>query len=252
MFGIITGSGFYDLKLENQQEKKINTEYGDAVVTTGLIAGKETAFIARHGKNHKYLPNMINYKANIKALQTLGVKSIIGTTVCGVTNSDLELGRLLVFSDLFFPDNRLPDGEICSFFNQPDDPEKGHLIFGCPFDQNVTQELISASGLPELTYAHVNGPRFNTKAEISFIKNYADVVSQTCGPEVILSNELEISYILLGVGVDYANGVKSTPTPVEELKKNLEASKSIFTKAIETLIQKEDSIGFGGFIYRFN
>jgi len=252
MFGIITGSGFYDLQLDNKQENIISTEFGDAVVTTGSICGQDIAFIARHGSNHKYLPHMINYKANIKALQTFGVSCIIGTTVCGVTNPDLKLAQLLVFSDLFFPDNRLPDGEICSFFNQPGGTERGHLIFGSPLNQNVTQALLAAYQLPELTYAHVNGPRFNTKAEISYIKNYADAVSQTCGPEIVLANELEISFVLLGIGVDYANGIKSIPTPIDVLKKNMEVSKGVLTKAIETIIKNESSIGFDGFIYKFD
>ncbi|MBA7686354.1 S-methyl-5'-thioadenosine phosphorylase [subsurface metagenome] len=122
-----------------------------------------------------------------------------------------------------------------------------------PFSEELRQQIIAAAGDPltNVVYAHANGPRFNTKSEIKMLRNYASFVSQTAGPEIVLAGELEIPYALLGFGVDYANGVKKEPTPVEELRDNLKKSKMAFTNVLRELIKKYRVPKFEGFIYRF-
>ena len=100
-------------------------------------------------------------------------------------------------------------------------------------------------------YAYAHGPRFNSKSEISMLKNYASFVSQTAGPEIVLSGELEIPCALLGFGVDYANGVQKDPTPIEILDENLKKSKSVFISVIKEFIKNYQEPEFSGFIYRF-
>jgi len=249
--GIITGSGFYNLNAKIIETKNITTEYGDVSVEITEIGNKIVAHIPRHGKKHELISTMINHKANIMALSKLDVKLIIGTTVCGITNKDLGLGKLLLFNDIFFIDNRLPNGEVCTFFTKKGDKKRGHYIFNFPFNQRILDKLKSNDTYSNLTYGHMNGPRFNSKAEITFIKNYADGISQTCGPEVMFSGELEIPYILLGFGVDYANGIQEKPTPIEVLQKHMEKSKTVFKYAIEKIITLDIEPKFEGFVYRF-
>ena len=105
-------------------------------------------------------------------------------------------------------------------------------MFANPFAEVSIPEAFSG-----LTYGHVNGPRFNSKKEIQFLQNYCDAISQTCGPEVILANELELPYVLLGFGVDYANGV-TEPTPIETLNAHMAKSKEVFTKLLTELLEK--------------
>lgn len=245
-YGLITGSGFYDFGLD-KKTKIVSTEYGKVSIDFISINGKEVAHISRHGKNHEILSSMVNHKANIMAMSKIGVKLIISTTVCGIVNEKLELGKLLLFDDLFFLDNRLPNGELCTFFTKVGG-SRGHYIFSNPFNEEILNKINADS---KVTYGHVNGPRFNSKSEIKFIKNYADAISQTCGPEAILSGELKISYVLLGFGVDYANGVKPKPTPMEELQKNMGNSKTIFKEAIEKILSS-NLPKFQGFVYRFD
>jgi 5'-methylthioadenosine phosphorylase len=251
---IISGTGFYDFPgLEDGEDKKIDTEYGKAVIRVGNIDGKKIGFLARHGEDHKILPNMINYRANLLALKQIGTKAIVATTVCGVLHSGLPLARLAVFDDLYFPDNRLPNGESCTIYDKLGGKERGHYIFDKPFSEDLRKQLIDTAEDPitNAVYAYACGPRFNSKAEISMLKNYASFVSQTAGPEIVLAGELEIPYALLGFGVDYANGVQKEPTPIEILDENLKKSKSVFTTVIKEFIKDLKAPEFSGFIYRF-
>lgn len=193
---------------------------------------------------------MINHKANIHACGQAQVDAIIATSIVGLTNAALPLAKILIFSDIFFPDNRLPDGTICTFFTEENQAGRGHYLFGSPF-VDVSDLLKGEDVISDITYAYVNGPRFNSKKEISFIANYADAVSQTAGPEVVLAGELEIPYVLLGYGVDYANGVHVETTPINELTENMVRSKIAFADAIRICLLQKEYL-FNGFVYRFD
>jgi hypothetical protein len=63
---------------------------------------------------------------------------VIGCSICGAVDPSLELGSLIVFDDLHFISNRLPDGSLCSFFVEPDDPGRGHwILHGSPLSDGV-------------------------------------------------------------------------------------------------------------------
>jgi 5'-methylthioadenosine phosphorylase len=252
---IISGSGFYDFPgLEDPEEKTIETSFGSVSVWLGHVGHKKIAFFARHGPGHTLLPNMINFRANLLALKKLDVKAIVSTTICGVLDVSLPLAQPVVFSDLYFPENRLPNGETCSIFSEKGAPGRGHFIFDRPFSDELRQQLIDVAQDPvkDAVYAHVNGPRFNSKPEIRALQTHATYVSQTAGPEVVLAGELEIPIALLGYGVDYANGVSDFPTPIEVLRLNLINSKGVFLSILEKLIKNFKEPRYTGFIYRFD
>lgn len=248
-FAIITGSGFYAIEeIQNAEEIYVETPWGAVAATQGTYRGKKVLFISRHQKGHRLLPNMINHRANITACRQMGVRAIISTTVCGILQTEIPLAQPILYNDLFFPDNRLPSGETCTLYTVEGQPERGHLIFANPF-----YDVSSAFGdevLKGKTYGHVNGPRFNSKSEIRFLAQHCDAISQTCGPETILANEAEIPYILLGFGVDYANGVSDVPTPLEILDANMADSQTVFKGMIDKIMGINE-IDFGNFVYRF-
>jgi 5'-methylthioadenosine phosphorylase len=251
---VISGSGFYDLPdLAEAGKREISTKFGSVIVNTGRVNDKKIAFLARHGHDHQFLPNLINYRANMLALKELGSKAIISTTVCGVLDPSIPLAKPVVFSDFYYPDNRLPGGQLCSIYDEEGLPGRGHYIFAQPFSGTLRQQLIAAAGdaIADAVYAHVNGPRFNSKPEIRALQSHASFVSQTAGPEIILAGELEIPIALLGYGVDYANGVSDAPTPVEALRLNLMNSKGVFVSIIKKVLQNFKEPRFEGFIYRF-
>jgi len=251
---IISGTGFYDLTdLEEGENLSIETRYGLATVRKGILGGKKVAFIARHGKKHGILPNLINYRANFLALKKLETKAVVSTTVCGVLDSSLPLAKLAVFEDMYFLDNRLPNGEVCTIYDEIGQKERGHYIFDKPFSQDLREQVIAAAEDPitDAVYAYANGPRFNSRSEINMLSNHATFVSQTAGPEIILAGELEMPCALLGFGVDYANGVSGVPTPVDVLKENIQRCKEVFESVMMKLIKNFQEPGYQGFIYRF-
>lgn len=257
--GIIGGTQA-DFDFEWLGDRRVETPYGQWVtLSVGRCGDNEIYLLKRHGEDHERLSSQVDYRANIWALSEVGCDAIIGTTVCGVLDPKVALGAAVVFDDLFFPDNRLPDGSACTMFEQAGEPGRGHYIFGSPFSANLRRALLAGAetaGAPvvrEGTYAYSVGPRFNTRSEIAWMRSVGAIaVSQTAGPEAVLAGELEIPYALLGFGVDYANGVNDQPTPVEVLNANIGASKSILSGILATAIAALESADFdSGFVYRF-
>ena len=261
MIAIITGSGLYDLPgLEKVETKIVETPYGKAGLAVGALDGRDVAFIARHGANHDYLPNLINHRANIYALREVGARAIVATSVMGVVDGSLDLAQVFLFDDLYFPDNRLPGGDICTFFTEAGQERRGHYMFGSPFSDAMRSLAlraasdIGASVVEGGVYGHVNGPRFNSKAEIRHLRAAGvTAISQTCGPEAVLAGELEIPYLLVGFGIDYANGVNREPTPIETLDRNLNLAAKVLPELIKGIVALVDpeEIPFEGFVYRF-
>ncbi len=251
MFAFITGSGFYDLP--GFELETVKTPYGEAEVLRGKIQEKEVIVLPRHGQGHRSLPHHINHKAHITALKQLGCDKIVSFSVCGMMKEELPLAQAYLANDLMYPENRLADGSICSFFDIPGEEGRGHLIAENYFNSTLQQSIREVyPDIKDVTYHFSFGPRFNSKAEISSFAQYADVISQTAGPEVILSNELEIPYALILFPIDYANGVKDQNTSMEELGANMAKSKPSFLKIMEHLVDSSGEEVFEGFVYRFS
>jgi purine nucleoside phosphorylase len=177
----------------------------------------------------------VTHRANIAALAELGAAGVLAVTVCGAVEPDLELGSLVCFDDLHFTVNRLPDGELCTFFAEAGDPRRGHWIFEGPFSPTLRTAVLeagAAAGVPVRDggcYGHVDGPRFNTRAEIRGLAACGvTAVSQTAGPETVLAGEAELPYALIGYPTDYANGVVEEATPVETLMEMMGRSTAVF------------------------
>lgn len=53
-------------------------------------------------------------------------------------------GTVIVFDDLYFPGNRLPDGSLCTWHDTRGVAGPGHWIFSQPFSEPVRAALIEA------------------------------------------------------------------------------------------------------------
>ena len=261
--GIITGSGTHSLPgFELVDTVGVETPYGHVQVQRGSIGGEDALQVSRHGAGHARLSSSVNHRANVWALKQLEASAVIGCTACGAVDPALELGQLVVFDDLWFISNRLPDGSLCTFFDIPGDPRRGHwILHGGPYSEAVRAALLSAAcgaAVPARNggcYGHVDGPRFNTPTEIAQLSAAGVVaVSQTGGPETVLCGELELPYALIGFVTDHANEVKpGATTPVDVLIGLLSSSSGIFA---QVLAQAVPALAAGspspaGFVYRF-
>jgi purine nucleoside phosphorylase len=261
---IITGSGTHSLPgFEQDETEALDTPYGPTSVTRGRLAGVDALHVSRHGSGHVRLSNQVAHRANIWALKQLGATAVIACTACGAVDPSLELGSLVVFDDLHFASNRLPDGSLCTFFVEPGDALRGHwILHGGPFSEEVRQALLA--GAAEAghaardggAYGHVDGPRFNTPTEIAQLAACGVVaVSQTAGPETVLCGELELPFALIGFVTDYANEVvPGEPTPVAKLIELMGASPEIFADVLRVAVRRLESGGAvaAGTVYRFD
>jgi purine nucleoside phosphorylase len=260
--GIITGSGTYSLPgFEGEPPQPLSTEWGDALVSHGRVAGVEVLHVSRHGEGHIRLSNHVTHQANIAALKRLGAIGAIAVTVCGVVDPEVELGSLICFDDLHFLVNRLADGSVCSFHQDAGHRERGHWIFEDPYSPGLRAALLAGAadaGLPMRDggcYGHVDGPRFNTKAEIRGLAACGvTAVSQTAGPETVLAGEAELPFALVGYATDHANGVSPEPTPVAQLLELIAASSESFARLLAAAVPKVDAaqLAPSGVIHRFH
>ncbi|HEY9844350.1 MAG: MTAP family purine nucleoside phosphorylase [Candidatus Sericytochromatia bacterium] len=257
---LISGSGFYQLpEIEQPQNLNLETPFGPVQLQRGSWQGHELVFLARHGARHSRLSHQLDHRAHLAACQALEVEAIVACSIVGVVNPGLPLGQLLLPSELYFPDNRLPDGSLCTIFSEPGQPGRGHLITASHFNASLGTQLLAAAdaaGLAHsrnLVYGQVQGPRFNSRPEIQALSQAGvDLISQTLGPEAVLAGELEIPYAGLCFGVDYANGVQSEPTPIATLEANMQASRKQFLQVIEGFLKAYRPVAFEGFVYRFD
>jgi purine nucleoside phosphorylase len=265
---IITGSGTYSLPgFADTHPESVTTPWGAVQVTRGDFAGSEVLHISRHGPGHARLSHQVNHRANVWALHELGAEAAIGCTACGAVDPTLELGSLIVFDDLWFTSNRLPDGSLCTFFEEDGDPRRGHwILHGGPFSEGLRAALVAGAaqaGVPARdggVYGHVDGPRFNTPTEIAQLAACGvSAVSQTGGPETVLCGELELPFALVGFVTDYANEVfPGEPTPVTTLSELMASSTAVFAAMLQTTVtalgepQVRGSLAPAGFMYRFD
>src|SRR3954449_13008117 len=259
--GIITGSGTSSLPgFEGGPPQMVDSVWGETLVTPGTLAGVEVVHISRHEEGHIRLSNHVTHQANIAALKKLGVAGVLSVTVCGAVDPSVELGSLICFDDLHFLGNRLADGSLCTFHDTPGDERRAHWIYEDPYAPSLRAALLAAGGRAGGSardggaYGHVDGPRFNTKAEIRGLAACGvAAVSQTAGPETMLCGEAELPYALLGYATDYANGVHDEPTPVQTLIDMMAASTETFSAVLREAVPRAAAAAPAptGGVYRF-
>lgn len=216
--GIIGGSGVYEL-LEEPKKLLVDTPFGQVKVSIGVLEGKEVAFIARHGERHEIPPFMVNYRANILALRTLGVVRILATNAVGAINPSLAPGTIVIPDDFIdFTKSR-----ATTFYDGKTKIRIGDRVVGgvvhvsmtpstyCPELRRVLLEAGRELGLEIVdggVYVCAEGNRFETPAEIrAFRMLGGDVVGMTGCPEAALAREVAACYATVNVVTNYAAGV---------------------------------------------
>lgn len=240
--GIIGGSGFYELAT-NLAETKIETPFGPPSdkVALGVISGNKVAFLPRHRKSHDFPPHRINYKANIWALHSLGVKEVITATACGSLQKAIMPGDFVIIDQFIDRTNSRPD----TFYEGPIVTHVSAAYPYCPrlinFIYKSSKDLgikVHKSG----TVVVINGPRFSSRAESEwFTKMGWDIINMTQYPEVILAKELGMCYSAVGIVTDYDAGIVAgkqvKPVTVKEVVKtfnsNISKAKKLFLKMLK-------------------
>jgi 5'-methylthioadenosine phosphorylase len=211
--GVIGGSGFYEF-LAGAREVRVETPFGapSEAVLVGEVAGRRVAFLPRHGRDHRFPPHKIPYRANLWALRALGVRRVLAPSAVGSLTASYGPGTLVI------PDQLVDRtaGRAQTYY----DEYAVHVPFADPYCPSGRAHAISAaqragwSPAGSGTLVVIDGPRFSTRAESRWYAAQGwTLIGMTGHPEAVLARELALCYTTLALvtdtdaGVDEGDGV---------------------------------------------
>lgn len=216
MLGIIGGSGLTQLaNLEITHRQVARTPYGEpsGALTFGRIGEVELVFIPRHGYGHTIPPHLVNYRANMWALQEQGVQDVVSVATVGGIHPDLHPGCMVVPSQII----DYTWGRKSTYYDEVTDKPVTHVDFTEPYARALRALCIRAIADVGETcvdggvYATMQGPRLETAAEINRLeRDGATIVGMTGMPEAVLARELGLNYAAICVVANHAAGRASS------------------------------------------
>ncbi|MFE9688658.1 S-methyl-5'-thioadenosine phosphorylase [Micromonospora sp. NPDC005806] len=213
---VIGGSGLYAL-LDGAIEHELDTPYGAPSdrVTIADVGGRRVAFLPRHGRDHRYPPHLIPYRANLWALRSLGVRQVLAPCAVGGLRPELGPGTFVV------PDQLIDrtSGRAQTYY----DRGAVHVPFGdpyCPTGRRTLLDAAAGHGVTAVdggTVVVVEGPRFSTRAESRWFASIGGtVVNMTGHPEAVLARELALCYTSIALVTDLDAGVEAGESVTQE------------------------------------
>jgi 5'-methylthioadenosine phosphorylase len=204
--GVIGGSGLYAL-LDDAREVDVSTPYGAPSdrITVAEVGGRRVAFLPRHGRDHRFPPHRIPYRANMWALRSLGVRQVVAPCAVGGLRPELGPGTFVV------PDQLIDrtSGRAQTFY----DSGAVHVGFADPYCPDGRAAVLRAAGrvgaVDGGTMVVVEGPRFSTRAESRWFSAIGgSIVNMTGHPEAVLARELALCYTAIALVTDLDAGVE--------------------------------------------
>jgi 5'-methylthioadenosine phosphorylase len=206
--GVIGGTGFYEF-LTDAFEVAVETPFGQPseTVLVGDVGGKRVAFIPRHGRDHRFPPHKIPYRANLWALRALGVRRVLAPSAVGSLTSAHGPGTLIV-PDQIVDRTR---GRNQTYY----DEGAVHVTFADPYCPTGRAHAIAAARQADWapatsgTLVVIDGPRFSTRAESQWYAAQGwTLIGMTGHPEAILARELGLCYTTLALVTDLDAGLE--------------------------------------------
>jgi 5'-methylthioinosine phosphorylase len=239
---IIGGTGLTTLDgFEILRREVAYTPYGEpsGFLTHGKLAGREIVFLPRHGYGYTIPAHLVNYRANIWALKSIGICRVLAIASVG------GIHRRMLPGWIAFPDQIIDYtyGRAHSFF-EPGSERAAHVNFTHPYDAVLRQELISAAKSVKLqfvgqgTYGAVQGPRLETAAEITRMeRDGCDLVGMTGMPEAALAREQDLAYACCAVITNHAAGKSPEDIHAEidiYLKRGMQQTHKLLLKLLDS------------------
>ena len=245
--GVIGGSGFYKF-LTGSERVSITTPFGDPSddVLIGEVEGRRVAFLARHGQGHRFPPHRINYRANLWALRSVGVRQVLAPCAVGSLKPAHGPGTIVVPDQVvdrtWGRDHTIYDtiGPVV------------HVGFADPYCPRGRETVINAGratgkNMVEAgTLVVINGPRFSSRAESLWHQQAGwTVVGMTGMPEAAIARELAMCFTTIALVTDHDAGVDAgeAVTHEEVLKvfaRSLDGLKALLRSAIGAMPVAED------------
>ncbi len=244
--GIIGGTGFYEF-LADPDLITVATPFGEpsAPVAVGDVDGRTVAFLPRHGRRHQLPPHRVNYRANLWALRSVGVRQVLGPAAVGSLRRELGPGTFVV------PDQVIDRtwGRAHTVFDA--EGPVVHVSFADPYcPRGRATVLTSASQDTPLvdggTLVVINGPRFSTRAEsLWHTAAGGTIVGMTGVPEASVARELAMCYTTVCMVTDHDAGVEGgEPVTHAEVLRifagNIDRMKALLRRVIADLPGPEE------------
>ena len=249
MIGIIGGTGLYQMEeLKALRTQELATPYGppSAPLLTGTLRGRPVAFLARHGLRHELLPGEINFRANIWALKSLGVRTVIGVSAVGSLRAPLRPGELALPSQYL---DFTRGTRAASFFGGGLVAHVSSARPTCAATAGLVARAARGRGVPlheHQTYACVEGPRLGPRAESRFLRGAgAELGGMTNVPEAFLALEAQIGYCCIALVTDYDCWLEdpaqhvSAEQVLATLRANLARVQALIADAVEQYVEDE-------------
>jgi len=245
MIAVIGGSGLTQLaNLEITRRQIVRTPYGEPSghLTFGRIGAREVVFLARHGYGHTLAPHEVNYRANLWAIHAQKVTRVIAIATVGGIAAKLGAGTIVV------PDQIIDYtwGRPSTYFEGAEQPVT-HVDFTYPYNEELRALALASAkeaGVSVVdggTYAAVQGPRLETKAEIDRLeRDGATMVGMTGMPEAGLARELGLAYAHLCVVVNPAagRGASARTVSIEDIGRVIEETMGKIRSIVATMVRR--------------
>jgi 5'-methylthioadenosine phosphorylase len=245
--GVIGGSGFYSF-LADAERVSITTPFGDPSddVVIGDLEGRRVAFLARHGRGHRFPPHRVNYRANLWALRSVGVRQVLAPCAVGSLKPEHGPGTIVV-----------PDQVVDRTWGRDHTVYDGigpvvHVAFSdpyCPRGRQVAINAVRASGdmvVDGGTLVVINGPRFSSSAESRWHQQAGwTIVGMTGMPEASIARELAMCFTTIALVTDHDAGVGGgeAVTHAEVLRvfaRSIDGLKAVLRSAVALMPPAED------------
>ncbi len=243
--GIIGGSGFYSF-VDDAHRMPVSTPFGDPSddVMVGDVGGRAVAFIARHGQGHRFPPHRINYRANLWALRSVGVRQVLAPCAVGSLVPDHGPGTVVV------PDQVVDrtSGRAHTVYDR--EGPVVHVSFAQPYCPHGRAAVLAAARRPGHghdavvdggTMVVINGPRFSSGAESRWHRAAGwSVVGMTGMPEAAIARELAMCFTSVCLVTDHDAGVDGGPSVshdavLEVFARNIDRLKATLVETVAGL-----------------
>jgi len=194
--------------LDNVKELSVNTPFGnpDPVIYSGSYDGVELIHLSRYGREKAVPQSRVNYRANLYALKQLDCSFILASSTCRSLQEEIYPGEIIIL-DQFID---MTTQRLSGIYDDVKIMEEACLPMGDPFSEELRDHLVEAGIILGITVhtkgivLSIEGPRLSSRAESNLFRNWgADVINMVTTPEVILANELGISYAALALCTGY-------------------------------------------------
>ena len=185
----------------------------------------------RHGVETHVPPHATDYAGHLRALRDLGCDRILGISSVGSLRQDLPVGSFVVPDDFL----ALAQPPVVA------DTDHQHVVpgFTAAWRARLLEEWRAVTAEPVVDggiYWQSTGPRFETRAEVRLLAQWADLVGMTMASECTAANQVGLDYAGVCVVDNLANGAGGAPLTVDAYERGAAANAARLHASLDGLV----------------